>query len=954
MPSSCIKRRARYWQRSSASIPVAELQALERAILNQESELARPPRPLRPSDEADRARAFSSVGAFVGRHAELAELLTGLGDTFAGRGRLFLLTGEPGIGKSRLADELVRAAHARGARVLAGRCWEAGGAPAYWPWVESLRAYVREAEPDRLRVELGRGAAELAQILPELRVILPELPEPTPQDPEEARFRLFDATAEFLRNASASQPIVVVLDDLHAADTPSLLLLQFIARGLGSTHLLVLGACRDIDPIPGHALTEMLAEVAREPTTRRVSLRGLSEPDVAEYVELSASEIASAELVAALHEETEGNPLFVGEAVRLLALEGVRRESTGVRIAIPQSVHDVIARRLAHLSDECNRMLVLASVLGREFALAALVGAAGVEEDQVLDVLDEAITARIVSDVPGGRGRLRFAHVLIRDALYEGLTAARRKRLHKLAVESLEALYGDEPGSHLAELAHHSVAGRDFAKGCLYAQRAGDRALALFAYEEAARLYQTALEALDLTDGPKEPVRAELLLSLGESEVRAGNSPAAKDAFLTAAEIARQNGLPRALGRAAVGYGGRLVWARAGDDNLLVPLLEEGLAALGEEDVELRARLLARLAGALRDEHSRDRRDALSREGLELARRTRNSTALSYALDGRAAAIFAPDAQKEVLAIGSELRELAEQIGDSERAIQGHIYRFQAEFEIGDIAAAEADLLAASSLAETLQQPTHRWLVVSAEAVLALTRGRFDDAATLAMKALALGERAQPRSAIPVYRLQRYGVSEFLGGSEELEPEIRDLVSEYPTRPVFRCTLAHLQIRLGRLEDAKRAFEELAADHFGFLPFDQEWLYGMSLLSEICGLLGDADSAEVLYRLLGPYAEFNCFDLPEAMRGSASRYLGILAATMERWPEAAQHFENALDMNETMGAKPWLAGTQNDYAQMLLTRDGPGDRKRAGELRASVKATYSHLGLRTGRHPTRA
>ena len=328
--------------------------------------------------------------------------------------------------------------------------------------------------------------------------------------------------------------------------------------------------------------------------------------------------------------------------MRLLALEGVRRESTGVRIAIPQSVHDVIARRLAHLSDECNRMLVLASVLGREFALAALVRVAGLEEDRVLDVLDEAITARIVSDVPDGRGRLRFAHVLIRDTLYQGLTAARRMRLHRLAAESLEALYGDERGSHLAELAHHSVAGSDFAKGCLYAQRAGDRALALFAYEEAARLFQTAFDALGLTDKPKEPVRAELLLSLGEAEVRGKNSPAAKHAFLTAAHIARQNGLPRALARAAVGYGGRLVWARAGDDNLLVPLLEEGLAALGEEDVELRARLLARLAGALRDEHSRDRRDALSREGLELARRTRNSTALSYALDGRAACDLRP------------------------------------------------------------------------------------------------------------------------------------------------------------------------------------------------------------------------------------------------------------------------------------------------------------------------
>ena len=365
--------------------------------------------------------------------------------------------------------------------------------------------------------------------------------------------------------------IVVVLDDLHAADTPSLLLLQFIARGLGSTHLLVLGACRDIDPIPGHALTEMLAEVAREPTTRRVSLRGLSEPDVAEYVELSASEIASAELVAALHEETEGNPLFVGEAVRLLALEGVRRESTGVRIAIPQSVHDVIARRLAHLSDECNRMLVLASVLGREFALAALVRAAGVEEDQVLDVLDEAITARIVSDVPGGRGRLRFAHVLIRDALYQGLTAARRMRLHKLAVESLEALYGDEPGSHLAELAHHSVAGRDFAKGCLYAQRAGDRALALFAYEEAARLYQTALEALDLTDGTRKSRFAPSSYSLSANP-RCGRGTALPRKMLSHSCRNRSPKRLAACARPRSGWIWRgLVWARAGDDNCSSP-----------------------------------------------------------------------------------------------------------------------------------------------------------------------------------------------------------------------------------------------------------------------------------------------------------------------------------------------------------------------------------------------
>ena len=201
----------------------------------------------------------------MGRERELAELGTGLDDAFAGRGRVFLLGGEPGIGKSRLAEELIAHATTRGAQILVGRCWEAGGAPAYWPWVQSLRARVRESEDGALRSQLGAGAAELAQILPELRERFPDLPEAATSEPEAARFRLFTATADFLRNASERQPLVLFLDDLHAADAPSLLLLRFLARELGSTRILLLGAYRDVDPIPGKPLTEMLAEVGREP-----------------------------------------------------------------------------------------------------------------------------------------------------------------------------------------------------------------------------------------------------------------------------------------------------------------------------------------------------------------------------------------------------------------------------------------------------------------------------------------------------------------------------------------------------------------------------------------------------------------------------------------------------------------------------------------------------------------
>lgn len=924
--------------------PGRPLRELEKAILRQDPALDF----ASATEEAGEA-AEASRGAFVGREAELQELLAGLEDAVAGRGRLFLLVGEPGIGKSRLADEVMRKARARGMRVLAGRCWEAGGAPAYWPWVQSLRGYIREAEPEVLRTQLGTGAAELAQILPELGEILPGLSERAPLDSEGARFRLFDATAEFLTNASANRPIVLMLDDLHAADTPSLLMLRFLARTLGSTHVLLLGAFRDIDPLPGRPLTSMLAEVAREQVTRRLALGGLSKRDVAEYVELTASEIASPELVAALHEETEGNPLFVGESVRLLSLEGVQWDPTGaVRLGIPQNVRDVIARRLGHLSEECNRVLPLASVLGREFAIDVLAHLGGVLEDELLDLLDEAMAARVVSDVPGAPGRLRFAHILIRDTLYEGLTTARRVRLHRRAVEALETLYGANSGPHLAELALHSIAGSDFENGLRYAWRAGDRGLGLLAYEEAARLYEMALEALELADLQDERARCELLLSLGEAESRAGNASTAKSASLEAAGIARRLALSRELGRAAACYGGRIVWARAGDDDRLVPLLEEALAALADEDdVELRARLLARLAGALRDDPSRDRRDRLSRHAVELARRTGNLAALAYALDGRAATIVAPDTIPECLALGSELHEVAARIGETERVVAGHFHRIIAQLQVGDVRGAEVDLAAATRAVQELGQPAHLWQACGVQAMLALAAGRLTEAAELVPQALALGEQAQRDAAIPVYRLQRYTLCDFQGGLEEIESAIRDLVIEYPARPVFRCLLAHLHTRLGRLQEAKRALDGLAEDDFSALPFDQEWLFGLSLLAETSSLLGDTNSASVLYRLLLPWAALNVVDQGEGIRGSVSRYLGILAATLTRLDDAARHFEAALAMNERMGARPWLAHTQHDYTRLLLVRDAPGDGEKAQVLLSQALTTYQQLGMQT-------
>jgi DNA-binding SARP family transcriptional activator len=928
--------------------PGERLRGLERAILDQDPKLG-----FRPGNHTETgAPPDAPRGAFVGREGELAELIGGLDDALAGRGRLFLLVGEPGIGKSRLAEELIVNARARGAWILVGRCWEGGGAPAYWPWVQSLRAYVRECDAASLRAQLAAGAADLAQIVPELRERFPDLPHPLSPESEGARFRLFDSTVEFLRNASAQRPIVLVLDDLHAADASSLLLLRFLARELGSTRILLLGAYRNLDPIPGQSLTETLAEVTREPVTRRLWLGGLSAQDVAAYVELTASEIASSELVAALHEETEGNPLFLGETVRLLSAEGVHSEPTlEDRLAIPQSVRDVIARRLTHLSEECNRVLVLASVIGREFALDALARAAAVSQDELLDTLDEAMAARIVSDVPGGPGRLRFAHVVIRDTLYDGLTTARRVRLHRLAVDTCEELYGQEPGPHLAALAHHAIAGSDFDKGLRYAWRAADRALALLAYEEAARLYQTALDALALSAPADGGKRCELLLALGNAQMRGGDL-AAKETFTRAAEVARMLNAPEQLARAALGYGGTFVWFRAGKDQRLIPLLEDALEALPELS-PLRARLLARLAGALRGHPEPERRASLSREAVDVARRLGDPATLAYALEGTYAALSWPKDTDSWLAMARELIELADDVGDEEQAYMGHLHTWCAFMVRGDLPAAQTEFATATAIARGLRQPAQLWSQTTAEATLALFAGRFEEAERLIAQVQLGPARHGALGGVDdttfhyVANLQSWALRRERGGLADVREPIERYVAEYPTFFIFRCILANLYSQLGRQADARHELDRLAADDFAALEVGTEWHFGTNLLAEVCAALGDGRYAARLYEALSPYGDCIVMALPEFSLGSASRYLGLLAHTMSRWDDAALYFNHALKINASMGALPWVAHTQHDYARMLLARDNAGDKRLALHMIAQARKAYNELGMQS-------
>ena len=926
--------------------PGRSLRELHEAILAQDPRLDLP---------ADAPVDRTPRGAFVGRERELGELVRGVEDAFAGRGSLFLLVGEPGVGKSRLAEELTARARARGARVLVGRCWEAGGAPAYWPWVQSLRPYLREADAEVIRSQLGQGAVDVARLHPELRERLGDLAPAPAIESEGARFRLFDSLTAFIKRMAAAQPLVVMLDDLHAADEPSLLLLRFVARELGDSRLMVVGAYRDVDPTLTEPLTTTVTELAREPVTRTLALSGLAASDVVRFIEAAAPGAPAAELGPSLHAETEGNPLFVGEIVRLLATEQRLREPGTGPLAVPQSVREVIGRRLRYLSSECDRLLTVASVMGREFDIDSLTAVIGLDRDAVLELLDEAIDTRVVSEVSGAIGRLRFAHALIRDAAYHRLTSGRRARVHRQVGEALESLYASDLDAHLAELAHHffeSAAGDGRGKAVDYARRAGARAVGLLAFEEAARLYQMALAALG-ADGTAR-VRCELLLALGNAQSRSGDAQAAKATFLRAAEVARTADLPELVARAAAGYGGRFLWTHAVADERIVPLLEDALSGLGEEHALLRVQLLSRLAAALRHSPSRERREDICSEALRLARRIGDPLTLANALAATAAASLAPHTAPARLDEAEEIVSAAARAGDQERLFDGHEHWFWAAWELGDPALRAAELAAMVRLANELRQPAQLWTVAAAETTLALSHGRFAEAAEQIEQAAAIGGRAVAWNALATRRIQLFMLRREQATLAGFEREIEDYPHEFPSPLMHGAILAHVYAQLQRAGDAEALVRELTARDLANWHVDEEWLVSVCLLAETCALLDDTEAAGPLYELLLPYGSQNAVALPELALDSVSRPLGILANLQGRFHEATEHFQQALPMNQRMGARPFVARTHEDHARMLLRRNARGDRTHAEELLARARAIYRELGMQEAAKNTAA
>ncbi len=933
---------------ASATAVLDELQRIAAAGVQPATEAA----PAEPR----RDLAGIEWGRFVGRREELEQLKGALDGALSGKGALIFVAGEPGIGKTRLAEEFGVYAGLRGAQVLSGRGYEGESSLPYTPFIEGLRQYTRSRPDDELRTQLGPGAPEIATLVSEIRTRFPDIKEAPKLDGEAERQRLFESVTEFLRNAATANPVVLFLDDLHWADKASLLLLQHLAQRTARDRLLILGAYRDMELDRTHPLSEVLGALRRLPNYRRVLLRGLPEETINDLLTaMDPSEEGAARreaLAQALHQETEGNPFFIREVMAHLIETGkIARENgrwvgqvTSIsELGIPEGVREVVGRRLSRLTEGCNGMLTLASTMAGGFSWEALKAICAEPEAELLDLLEEALAAQLIMERKGeGGGRYDFTHALIRQTLYEELSTPRRVLLHRQIGEALENLYAANVEPHLAELAHHfyqAAPGGDVEKAIAYAKRAGDQAMAQVAWEAAAAHYERALEAVDLIASPDERVRVDILLALGRALFTGHvDWPRSSAAFQRAAELARSAGDSERCARAALGFATPFLYVVGMvDADVMRRLLEEALQLLGPAESTLRAMVLARLGNELYFSDQRERAKQLLADALLMARRVDEPETLAFVL--RYVASGEVDAARK-LSLTREGIEAANRSGDKSAVHLAHIGLVMPMLALGDRAGFDR----AVDEEERLQRE-FRIVALTGfhRALQARMDGRFDEAERLAGQAFA--EVFNPEAAAQNLGVAILGLRGHQGRLLEIEAAMKANVERYPAIPAYRAALAWVYSEVRRREDARAVFDELAEGGFGRLPSDENLPVALSLLADVCWFLGDAARAPELYDMLSPY-DGQCVVVGAAdTAGAVSRSLALLAATMGRWQDAERHFEDALRTTAKLGDKPWLARTRAEYGAVLLARGAPGDRERALALLTDALDAAEGMGM---------
>jgi len=891
---------------------------------------------------------------FVGRETERADLQRLLEQAVGGQGALVMIGGEPGVGKTRLAEELMAEARRRNMTALLGRCYEMEGAPPYIPFVEILEAAVRLFPLEALRSTMGESAPDVAKLMPELRQLFPDIPNPVELPPEQERRYLFNGMREFIGRAGRAQPLLLVLDDLHWADDSTMLLVQHIAQHLHEMPVLILGTYRDVELEVARPLARALDQLVRQRLAHDMSIKRLPEDGVAAMLRALSGQEPPAPLVQAIYGETEGNAFFVEEVFKYLAEEGRLFDAGGRflsdfrigELEVPRGVRLVIGRRLERVGEECRRVLTAAAVIGRGFSFELLEALGETGADAPLDAIDEAERAHLITATSAGlEARFTFAHELIRQTLVSGLSLPRRQRVHLRVAEAMERVYARDLEEHAADLAHHlyqAGSAADPEKTVHYLTLAGDRAMAQVAWEAAAAHYERALQAMDLIANPDESVRVDVLLALGRALfIGHVDWPRSSAAFQRAAELARSAGDSERCARAALGFATPFVYVvGVVDADVMRRLLEEALQLLGPAESALRAMVLARLGNELSFSEQRERKKQLLADALQMARRVDDPETLAFVL--RYVAVGEVDAARKV-SLAREGIEAANRSGDKSAAHLAHVDLVISMLALGDRAGFDRAVEEEERLQRELRigalSGFHR-------ALQARMDGRFDAAERLAGQAFAELQPFHPEIAAQNLGVAILGLRGHQGRALEMEAAMKANAERYPAIPAYRAALAWVYSSdVRRRDDARAVFDELAEGGFGRLPSDENLPVALSLLADVCWFLGDAARAPDLYDMLSP-REGECVVVRAAdTTGAVSRSLALLAATMRRWQDAERHFEDALRTNAQLGDKPWLAHTRAQYARMLLDRDAPGDRDKAFRLLTEAIAMYRQIGM---------
>jgi len=909
--------------------------------------------------------------AYVGRFSERALLVGKWDRVLAGDRQVVVVSGEAGIGKTRLVTLMAQTNLPNDAVVLYGRCEEDQGVP-YLPWLEVLGDYVQLA-PRRL---LRPHAGGLSRLIPELSGKLGAPAPPISSDPDTERYLLFKAVESLLAAAAEEAPVLVILDDLHWADRPTLLLLKHVITSSTRGRLMLLGTFRESDTTQDAPLTSLLADLHREPGVTRVPLVGLDASEILELIDEMAGhpiDASGLELARKVHRDTAGNPFFAGELLRHLNEIGmISKEAdgswsfTGVLSGprMPPSVREVIERRVQRLGAETREILSVAAVIGGDFDHSLAARAADLPESQTLDLLDEAVGASLLTRTAIARGATEiyaFSHGLVQTSLYDALPTGRRAAIHHAVGEAIEAVCGEEVDARLPELAHHFLAAAPGAfdpRAVDYATRAGRQAMGQFAYDQAATLFANALAVASPGNGR---TRIGLLQALGDAQMRSGDSEAARRTLLEAAAAARRHNDPEALARAARACG---IWGlSAGVDDVLVGLAEEAIEALeGHRCPRLVAELKGLLAAALHyaPATETDRRTRLAVEALAAARAAHAETGdrestetLAYVLGRYLHARHGPDSARrdsvladELFELCRELLDLCRELGDVELELLARHWRTAMLLELGDFAAHAEELARIGHMANELRQPRATVFLPLHRGQIAATAGRFAETERLNAESVEIARRIPgslggmaAATQMMLLRLQQ-------GRLPELEAQVRAMADGYPDIIAIRSVLVVLLLQDRRNAEARTEFERVMTPGLASLPRDNTHVTMLALLAQAAADLADEARARALYDWLLPFSGRWVVLSTTFILWPVDRSLGQLAGTTGSSEVALSHLAAARRQAELADALPSLALIALDEARLLAARGNPADREPASRLANQAGVLAERLGMR--------